>query len=223
MSVIYPVERNKYLAQTKAQFERVYPLLTELYPTPETALVFHNPFELLIATIMSAQTTDKQVNIATPNLFARYPTPQAMAQAEVGELERLISSIGFYRNKAKNILATAKILSEKFDGQVPQTMEELITLPGVARKTANVVLGNAFNVNVGIAVDTHVTRLVGRLGLSKEVTPERIEKDLMEISPSNEWTNVSHRLIWHGRLVCQARKPNCAACMLAEVCPSVQK
>jgi endonuclease III len=222
MTVTYPADRTAYLAQIKAQYERIYPILTELYPDPLTALDFKNPFELVIATLMSAQTTDKQVNLVTPGLFARFPTPQAMAEAEVSEVEQLINRIGMYRNKAKNIVATAKILVEKFGGAVPQTMEELITLPGVARKTANVVLGNAFNTNVGIAVDTHVTRLAGRLGLSKELTPEKIEKDLMNISPSSEWTNVSHRLIWHGRLVCQARKPLCANCTLADLCPSVQ-
>jgi endonuclease-3 len=204
----------------KAQFERVYPRLVELYPEPRCGLNFENAFQLLIATILSAQCTDERVNMVTPALFARYPDATAMAGADPAELEKLIYSTGFYRNKARNILGACKLMVEKYGGQVPDSMEELLKLPGVARKTASVVLGNAFNKNEGIAVDTHVTRLVARLGLSANTEPVKIERDLMALAPREEWTDLSHRLIWHGRLVCDARKPRCHICTLAEICPS---
>jgi endonuclease-3 len=203
-----------------AQFARVYPRLVELYPEPKCGLNFENAFQLLIATILSAQCTDERVNMVTPALFARYPDAAAMAGANPAELEKLIYSTGFYHNKARNILGACKLMVEKYDGQVPDNMEDLLKLPGVARKTASVVLGNAFGKNEGIAVDTHVTRLVARLKLSANTEPLKIERDLMALAPREEWTNLSHRLIWHGRLVCDARKPRCNICTLAEVCPS---
>lgn len=208
------------LVAERLQYAQVYPRLVELYPQPKCGLNFETPFQLLIATILSAQCTDERVNMVTPALFARYPDPAAMAQAEQTDLEKLIYSTGFYRNKAKNILGASQRIVSEFGGQVPQTMPELLTLPGVARKTGSVVLGNAFNINDGIAVDTHVTRLSGRLGLSKNTTPEKIERDLMAIAPRSEWTNLSHRIIWHGRLVCDARKPDCPHCALADICPA---
>jgi endonuclease III len=203
-----------------AQFALVYPRLVELYPEPRCGLTFENPFQLLVATILSAQCTDERVNMVTPALFARYPDATAMAAADPAELEKLIYSTGFYRNKARNIQAASKLMVEQHGGQVPDSMEALLKLPGVARKTASVVLGNAFNKNEGIAVDTHVTRLVARLGLSASTTPEKIERDLMTLAPRQEWTDLSHRLIWHGRLVCDARKPHCEVCTLAEICPA---
>ena len=203
-----------------AQFERVYPRLVDLYSEPRCGLNFENPFQLLIATILSAQCTDERVNMVTPALFARFPDALAMAGADPAELEKLIYSTGFYRNKTRNILGACKLMVEKYNGQVPDTMDELLKLPGVARKTASVVLGNAFNKNEGIAVDTHVTRLVARLGLSANTEPVKIERDLMALAPRQEWTDLSHRLIWHGRLVCDARKPRCQICTLADICPS---
>ena len=202
------------------QYELLYPLLTELYPTPRCGLDFKTPFELLIATILSAQCTDVRVNKITPALFTRYPDAYAMSQAPIEELEKLIFTAGFYHNKARSILGASSMIVERYGGQVPSTMPELLQLPGVARKTASVVLGNAFGKNEGIAVDTHVTRLVARLGLSSNTTPEKIERDLMVLAPREEWTNLSHRLIWHGRTTCEARKPRCNDCLLAVYCPS---
>lgn len=202
------------------QFERLYPLLVELYAEPRCGLNFQNAFQLLIATILSAQCTDERVNMVTPALFARFPDAYAMSEADPAELEKLIYSTGFYRNKARSILGASKMIVEQYNGQVPDSMPELLKLPGVARKTASVVLGNAYGKNEGIAVDTHVTRLVARLGLSSNTIPEKIERDLMALAPREEWTNLSHRLIWHGRLVCEARRPRCGICRLAEYCPS---
>lgn len=208
------------LAAERLQYAQIYPRLVEWYPQPRCGLNFETPFQLLVATILSAQCTDERVNMVTPALFARYPDAAAMAQAEPAELEKLIYSTGFYHNKARNILGASQRIVNEHAGQVPQAMPELLKLPDVARKTASVVLGNAFGINDGIAVDTHVTRLSGRLGLSKNTTPERIERDLMEIAPRAEWTNFSHRLIWHGRLVCAARNPDCQRCALADICPA---
>ncbi|HEX2913980.1 MAG TPA: endonuclease III [Chloroflexia bacterium] len=202
------------------QFEVLYPLLQALYPVPRCGLNFENPFQLLVATILSAQCTDERVNKITPDLFERFPDAYAMSEADPVELEKLIYTAGFYHNKAKSILGASKMIVEKYGGHVPDNMPDLLKLPGVARKTASVVLGNAYGKNEGIAVDTHVTRLVGRLGLSSATTPEKIEQDLMELTPREEWTDVSHRLIWHGRLVCEARNPKCAICKLAPHCPS---
>ncbi len=194
--------------------------LAKLYPDAKCALDYRNPLELLIATILSAQCTDVRVNMVTPALFARYRTAKDYAQADPGELEAMIQSTGFYRNKARNIIACCKQLVEKQDGEVPDTLEELVPLPGVGRKTANVVLGNAFDVP-GITVDTHVGRLSRRLGLTTEDDPVKVEHDLMELVPKKDWTMFSHRLIFHGRQVCFARKPNCDGCTLKALCPRV--
>ena len=198
---------------------RVLQKLRDLYPDAQCALHYNNPFELLIATILSAQSTDKTVNQITPALFKKFPTPAAMASAALTELEALVKSSGFFHNKAKNLKACAAALMSAHGGNVPRTMEALIQLPGVGRKTANVVLGNAFNINAGIVVDTHIQRLSQRLGFSREITPEKIERDLMVLVPAEEWTVFSHRMIQHGRQICAARKPKCNACLLAPDCP----
>jgi endonuclease-3 len=169
---------------------------------------------------LSAQCTDKRVNLVTPELFRRFPDARAMSLADERELEAIIKSTGFYRNKTKNILGAARVLMEDFDGVVPRTMEALTTLPGVARKTANVILGSAFGKNEGIAVDTHVTRLAGRLGLSAETDPVKIERDLTAQLPRDRWTQLGHQIIWHGRRVCHARRPECERCALSPSCPS---
>lgn len=195
--------------------------LEGLYPDAYCELDHRNAFELLVATILSAQCTDVRVNMTTPALFARFPTPQAMAEADPRELEQLVKSTGFYRNKAKSLLGASRRIVTEYGGNVPGTMEELLTLPGVARKTASVVLGNAFGKNEGIAVDTHVTRLTQRWGLTKQTDPKKIEQELMAALPREQWTSFSHRTIFHGRRVCDARKPACGTCTLADVCPSV--
>lgn len=192
------------------------------YPDAQCELNFRTPLELLVATILSAQCTDERVNQVTPALFARFPNAQALAEADSAELEELVRSTGFFRNKAKNIQAAARRLVEVYDGEVPREMDDLLSLAGVARKTANVVQGNAFRIANGIAVDTHVKRLSGRLALTKQTTPEKIERDLMDLAPREEWIDLSHLLILHGRRVCDARKPNCAGCSIARLCPSVQ-
>ena len=197
--------------------------LRELYPDAECALNYKIPFELLVATILSAQSTDKTVNQITPALFKKYPTPVAVAQAALTELEESVRSSGFFHNKAKNLKTCAAALVNNHHGEVPRTMEELIKLPGVGRKTANVVLGNAFNINAGVVVDTHIQRLSQRLGFSHEQTPEKIERDLMAIVPQEEWTVFSHQMIQHGRQVCSARKPKCYECLLAPDCPFENK
>ena len=195
--------------KTKKQKERAEQLLAELYsyyPNPHCELNHRNPFELLIATILSAQCTDVRVNMVTPALFETYPTPDLMAEAPLEELEELVKTTGFYRNKAKSLKEASKTLVENFGGEVPQTMDELLTLRGAARKTANVVLGNAFGINEGVVVDTHVRRLSNRFGLTKEKNNvEKIERDLMALFPRESWTDLSHLLINHGRAVCKAR------------------
>ena len=201
---------------------RVGPILERLakaYADPTTALVFTTPFELLVSTILSAQCTDERVNRVTPGLFKRYPSAPAFAGADQAELEQAVKSTGFFRNKAKAIKGAAEKLVREFGGHVPRTMEELTTLPGVARKTANVVLGTAFGIAAGIVVDTHVRRVSERLALSKERDPEKIERDLMRLVPQERWIFFGHALTWHGRLVCQARKPRCDACPLVDCCP----
>jgi endonuclease-3 len=195
-------------------------LKKEYSGTPLTALAFSTPFELLVATILSAQTTDVQVNKVTPGLFRKYQSIADFAKAEPERIARDISSVNFFNNKAKSIHKAAKMLLETFGGTVPRTMEELVTLPGVARKTANIVLSSAFGMNEGIAVDTHVKRLSYLLGLTKHTDPVKIERDLMAAAPKKEWGNLSHLLIYHGRAVCQARRPNHAECVLADICPS---
>jgi endonuclease III len=197
--------------------------LDALYPEAHCELDFASPFQLLIATILSAQTTDVRVNMVTPKLFAKYGTPQKLADATPAQIEPIIMSTGFYRNKAKNILGAARVIMEDFTGKVPQTMDELLTLPGVARKTANVVLGSAFGMNEGFVVDTHIMRLSQRLGLTKQTEPPKIEQDLIATIPRDKWTKLGHQLIWHGRRVCFARKPKCGECALAPHCPSAFK
>lgn len=194
--------------------------LARLYPNAECALHFQTPLQLLIATILSAQCTDARVNMVTPALFARYPDAAAFAQADLAELEKMIQSTGFFRNKAKNIIACCQGIVEHHGGEVPATLEQLVPLAGVGRKTANVLLGNAFGIP-GITVDTHVGRLSRRLGLSVHEDPEKVERDLMELIPRKEWTMFSHRTIFHGRQVCHARKPNCENCTLAKLCPRI--
>jgi endonuclease-3 len=194
--------------------------LKKEYPEPKTALSFSNPFELLIATILSAQSTDLHVNKVTENLFKKYRSFKDYANVSSEALQKDMSSINFYRTKARNIHESAKIIVENFNSKVPKTMEELVTLPGVARKTANIILSNAYGIDEGIAVDTHVKRLANRLGLTKNEDPVKIEKDLMEITPKSEWGNLSHLLIFHGRKICQAKKPKHRECVLYDICPS---
>jgi len=194
--------------------------LKRAYPDAHCELSFSNPLQLLIATILSAQCTDRQVNIVTADLFEKYRTAQDFAQASPSQLESDIRRLGFFRNKAKNIRACCRVLVEQHGGAVPKSMAELTALGGVGRKTANVVLGNAFGINTGVVVDTHVARLSQRLGLSREQAPERIEQDLMKLVPPEQWTLFSHWLIWHGRRRCSARKPDCAGCEIAGLCPS---
>jgi endonuclease-3 len=197
---------------------RVVRELAKLYPDAKCSLDYHSPLELLVATMLSAQCTDERVNKVTPALFARYPNAKAYASADTKELEKLIQSTGFFRNKAANIIACARSLVEQHGGRVPNTLDELVSLAGVGRKTANVVLGNVFDVP-GIVVDTHVQRLSFRLGLTRETAPEKIEQDLMRIVPKREWVDLGHRMIQHGRLICKARSPNCGGCTLAKICP----
>ncbi len=215
----------KKLTPRNAASKRIGPILALLhaeYPDAECALNHKNAFELLVATILSAQCTDERVNKVTPALFARFPTPAAMAAADRAELEALVRSTGFFRNKAKNIQGAAERIVAAYDGEVPNEMAELLTLPGVARKTANVVLGVVYGIADGVVVDTHVKRLSTRLKLTKSTTPEKIERDLMKITPREEWINLSHLLIFHGRQVCVARKPRCGACTLVTLCPAAQ-
>lgn len=197
--------------------------LPEIYPDARCELVFTNPLELLVATILSAQCTDKRVNIVTGELFRRCPSVREFAEIPVGELETLIHSTGFFRNKAKNIRAMAAELLTNHGGEVPKTLDELAALPGVGRKTANVVLGNAFGLNEGVVVDTHVARLSRRLGLTKSDNPVRIELDLIKLFPRPQWTDLSHWLIFHGRRRCPARKPDCERCEIRDICPSAGK
>ncbi|MCP9926326.1 endonuclease III [Cyanobium sp. CH-040] len=194
--------------------------LGALYPHATCSLDWRTPYELLIATMLSAQCTDERVNRITPALFARFPDAAAAAAAEPGEVEPYVKSAGFFRNKAKNIVGASRLLIDRHGGVVPQTMEELLELPGVARKTASVVLAWAYGINAGVTVDTHVSRLAQRLRLSRHSEPGRIEPDLMKLVPRPEWQNLSIRLIFHGRAVCTARKPQCPACPIAHLCPS---
>lgn len=214
-------------ALAQEERERLAPLYAErleaAYGDPSPALQYTNPYELLVAVILSAQTTDDGVNKATPALFARYPDPAALADADTAEVETLVHSLGFFRQKAKNIVAAARMITTEYGGVVPDTMEDLTRLPGVARKTANIVLGNAYGKVVGIAVDTHVFRLAHRFGLSAERDPNKVERDLMELFPQSGWHRVNYDLITHGRAICDAKRPICGACMLSDVCPSAFK
>jgi endonuclease-3 len=207
----------------KTRLLKIIELLEKEYPKTKIALHYSSPLEILVATILSAQCTDKRVNLVTPLLFKKYKTAKDYANADLAELEQDIRSTGFYRNKAKNIKNAGRMIVERFDSQVPQTMDEIIKLPGVARKTANIVLSNAYDIIVGIAVDTHVRRLSKRLGLTENMNPDKIEKDLMKIVPKSHWKSITNLLISHGRAVCDARKPKCGICCLNKICPSAFK
>lgn len=197
--------------------------LDEAYPAATCALKHDNPFQLLVATILSAQCTDQRVNMVTPALFAKYPTPKDLACANPRELEDEIRTTGFFRNKTKSLIGAGKKISEEFGGKVPQNMVELLSLPGVARKTANVVLGTAYQIASGVVVDTHVQRVTKRLDLTKNTEPKKIEQDLMRVIPQERWILFSHQIIWHGRRVCQARRPRCIECNLERICYSKEK
>ena len=206
--------------EPKQRVDKIIELIEKQYPNAKTALNFTNPLEILLATILSAQTTDVTVNIVTKNLFKKYRTAEDYVNADIVELEQVIHSTGFYHNKAKNLQKCCQLLVEKFHSQVPKTMEELLELPGVARKTANIVLYNAFGITAGVAVDTHVTRLSQRLGLTQQKDQNKIEQDLMQITPKEKWMPLTDLLIFHGRNVCKAKKPNCEVCVLNKICPS---
>jgi len=212
---------NKHRIENSTISTEIFSRLSTAYPTAQCALKHTNPRELLIATILSAQCTDKRVNLVTPGLFKKYPTAQAFADADLEELKNDIRSTGFFNNKAKAIKATMQSVVEKFGGEVPGTMDELLQLEGVGRKTANVVLGNAFGVP-GVVVDTHVKRLTNLLGLTKNSDPEKIEQDLMRQFPKEQWTMLGHLLIEHGRQVCIARRPQCKKCCINDICPSAE-
>lgn len=197
-------------------------IIKQLYPDATCSLNYQTPVQLLVATILSAQCTDERVNQVTPGLFALFPDAATLAKADLSQLEQLVHSTGFYRNKAKNIKAACQMIVERFNQEVPKDIEQLMTLPGVARKTANVVLANAYGIIVGVTVDTHVKRLSNRLGLSQHTDPVGIEKDLMPLLPQKDWEIFSISLIYHGRAVCQARKPKCSNCGLAHLCPSLE-
>jgi endonuclease-3 len=209
------------VADARKHATAIVRLLKREYPDVECALVHDSPFELLIATILSAQCTDERVNIVTKELFAKYSTPAELLAVPIPKLEKLIQSTGFFRNKAKNIHDCCEKLVKEHGGEVPAEMEKLVLLPGVGRKTANVVLGTAFGIASGVVVDTHVTRLSQRLGLTEHEDAVKIERDLSAVLPQKEWIDFSHRLIWHGRRVCKARKPLCEQCVLQEICPKI--
>jgi len=214
---------KKTLEGRRERVAEILRVLKRTYPGAKCSLDYRTPLQLLVATILSAQCTDERVNLVTKSLFRKYKTPADYANSPEGELERDIQSTGFYRNKARSIRAMAASLLEKHGGRVPETMEELVDLAGVGRKTANVVLGNAFGKNIGVVVDTHVSRLSQRLGLTNQTTPEKIELDLMEIVPREDWTLWSHLLIYHGRAICKARGPECGKCPIFEDCPTGPK
>ena len=214
---------NKKSPTNPARVAAILDALQQAYPNAVCALHHKSAWQLLVATILSAQCTDVRVNLVTPALFKAFPTPKAMAAASLPELEELIRTTGFFRNKANSPQGAARVVSEEFHGKVPQTMDELLRIPGVARKTANVVLGSWFHIADGIVVDTHVLRLSRRLGLTKETTPEKVERDLMRIVPQSAWINLSHQLISHGRALCIARKPRCADCPLEPLCNAPDK
>lgn len=201
---------------------QIFELLLQEYPDAHCALEHESPFQLGVATILSAQTTDERVNMVTPKLFAGYPSPSDLAIADHRVVEKLIHSTGFFRMKAKNIIGFSQGIMESHNGKIPRTMEELTALPGVGRKTANVILGNAFGINIGVVVDTHVKRLSKLLALTREVNPEKVERDLIQLFPQDNWTILSHLFIFHGRKVCYARRPQCQACMMSDLCPSAK-
>jgi endonuclease-3 len=207
-------------AARAARAAEVYDLLAEEYPDAHCELTYQDAFQLGVATILSAQTTDERVNMVTPVLFARYPDAEALAGAAQEDVEEVVRSTGFFRNKARNVIGFARGLMALHGGEVPRTLAELSALPGVGRKTANVILGNAFGVNEGVVVDTHVKRLAARLGFTRAEAPEKIELDLMALFAGEHWTMLAHLLIWHGRRVCEARRPRCEACVVSHLCPS---
>ncbi len=212
--------KRESFEELKARTRDIIRRLKRAYPGAKCSLNHSNPFELLIATILSAQCTDERVNIVTADLFRKYTKPEDYLKVSPRELEKDIQSTGFFRNKTKSIQGTSKVLTEEYGGQVPHTMDELVELPGVARKTANVVLGNAFGIKAGVVVDTHVTRLSHRLALAQEKTAEKIEQELIPIVPRKDWVIFPHLMIWHGRKICKARNPLCAECVVEKQCPS---
>lgn len=211
------------MAPAKDRIGKIIRILRRGYPGSRTALGFESPLQILVATILAAQCTDERVNQITPALFRKYPTAAAFAAADRAELEAEIRPTGFFRNKAKNIIGAARKIAEEFGDQVPSNMADLITLPGVARKTANIVLSSGYGIAEGIAVDTHVKRLSGRLGLSRQGDPEKIEKDLLRLVPKKDWLDFNYMLVNHGRKTCQARKPRCPDCALRHLCPSAKR
>jgi endonuclease-3 len=215
-----PPKSRRARAATPERAREIYDRLIAHYPDAHCALDFKSPFQLLIATILSAQCTDKRVNMVTPVLFKRYRTPAALAVANPEELEEMIKSTGFFRNKTKSLLGMSNAIAEEHRGKVPDTMAALVKLPGVGRKTANVVLGNAYDKNEGVVVDTHVGRVSKRLGLTRQTDPVKVEQDLMKLFPNDRWTMLSHLLIEHGRRICEARRPKCESCFLNDICPS---
>ena len=212
--------RRRRMASAKERAPEIYQRLAHEYPDARCALDHRNPYELLVATILSAQCTDKRVNMVTPALFRKYPDPSALAVANPEELQEMIRSTGFFRNKARSLLGMASAVTDQHGGDVPHTMEQLVKLPGVGRKTANVVLGNAFDRNEGVVVDTHVSRLSNRLAFSRETDPVKIESDLVRLFPREQWTMLAHLLISHGREICEARRPKCEQCVVNDLCPS---
>lgn len=226
---VKPAKRGKGKAKAPAAYtaparvQKIFSGLDARFPAAQCALHHDNAFQLLIATILSAQCTDERVNKVTPELFRKYPAPQDFAALDQEVLEQDIRSTGFFRNKSKNIIGAARKIAFEFGSNVPRTMEEMLTLPGVARKTANVVLGTAFGLPTGVVVDTHVFRIARRLKLSKEKTPEKVERDLMKLVPEDRWISFGHQVIWFGRKICQARKPLCAECPLESICDSADK
>ena len=214
------MKRPEIYLEPKQRTAKIIELLEKQYPNAKTALNYTSPLEILVATMLSAQTTDMTVNIVTQTLFKKYHTAEDYAKADIKELEQDIRSTGFYHNKARNLQNCCRLLIEKFHSQVPKTMEELLELPGVARKTANIVLYNAYGTIAGIAVDTHVRRLSERLGLTQQKDQDKIEKDLMQITPKEKWMELTDLLIFHGRQICVARKPKCEVCVLNKICPS---
>lgn len=220
---IVPVTTTRKPGSKKQRALEILTRLKRLYPDATCSLNYSTPVQLLVATILSAQCTDERVNKVTPALFTRFPDAASLANADLAELEELVRSTGFYRNKAKNIQAACRMIVSEFDSVVPNQMEQLLRLPGVARKTANVVLAHAYGINDGVTVDTHVKRLSNHLGLTKHTDPVHIEQDLMKLLPQADWENWSIRLIYHGRAICKARSPLCIACELADLCPAANK
>ena len=218
-----PKAKPKSYYTSPERLQKIFAALDQLYPHVTTALHYKNAFQLLVATILSAQCTDERVNKVTPGLFEKYPTAQDFAALQQSLLEGEIRSTGFFRNKAKNIIGMAQKVVTDFGGQVPRTMDEMLTLPGVARKTANVVLGTAYGIPTGVVVDTHVFRIAHRLKLSNQKTPEKVEQDLLKIVPQERWISFGHQVIWFGRKICQARKPLCADCLIESICDAKDK